>query len=52
MDGVDVDFEDLWQENNPGLTGYGVTRVPGSGLAVEWLCVFARALKAKMGADR
>jgi len=47
LDGVDVDWEDDYSNQNPGLTGYGsaATRRPGGGPAVAWLVTLTKELR-------
>lgn len=45
LDGVDIDYEDDYSNGNPGLTGYGDTRAPGSGPAVDWLVTLTKTLR-------
>uniref|UniRef100_A0A7S2V7Q2 chitinase n=1 Tax=Fibrocapsa japonica TaxID=94617 RepID=A0A7S2V7Q2_9STRA len=39
LDGVDIDYEDLWEMGNPGLG-------QGSGPAIPWLCSLTSKLRA------
>lgn len=54
IDGVGIDWEDAYDNSNPGLTGYGAasTRKAGSGPAVAWLCTLTKALRRALPSPR
>lgn len=45
IDGIDLDWEDDYSNQNPGLTGYGRIRTPGGGPAVKWLITLTNKLR-------
>ena len=50
IDGIDIDWEDDWSNNEPGLTGFGAptTRGIGSGPAVQWLITLTKELRKNL----